>query len=431
MDFTQQKKFYNVDEGENAVATPVQGNILPQVLSHKGKLVNSKEYNEGPQDMDASESSGSEEREEEIVEDFKDMDGENDEDFIAAGSPKANKKKHEKRIARGSGKQSSSRKRKCEFCGTLETPMWRRGPTGKGTLCNACGVKWSLKFRKRAGKKTKQEKQHKHDDLPREQQRHSTRKKVPARKLGSLESKEEQSPQDYCCSHSPHSTRKRARLVDYDDSPILRKKQDVSMGSGDEDSFSDEDDAASSRLLGRLLNVVEVQLVEMRQIELVRRQISELRSELHSKEIIRQRQLEQQKTETLHELAAFRQQMLNGNTPHVEVSPKKIDEQALLDFIKNIRDQLGDIRATLGITLNPGLGNKLDHFQGELDDLQAKLDADFSALKVKAASDAISMEQFITAKEASIKSGLASLSKCAMEEFTTMNQILDRMEGSL
>jgi hypothetical protein len=429
MEFIQQKKFYNVDEGDDAVATSVPQHVLPQVPSLKESLVNPKDYNDV--DMDASESSGSDEREEEIVEDFKDMDGENDEDFIAAGSPKANKKKHEKRVARGSGKQSSSRKRKCEFCGTLETPMWRRGPTGKGTLCNACGVKWSLKFRKRAGKKTKQEKQHKHDDLPREQQRHSTRKKLPARKLGSMDSKEEQSPQDYCCSHSPHSTRKRVRLVDYDDSPVLRKKQDHSMGY--DDDSSDADDAASSRLLGRLLNVVEVQLVEMRQIELVRRQISELRSELHSKELIRQRQLEQQKTETLHELAAFRQQMLNGNATATqpELPHKKIDEQALLDFIKTIRDQLGDIRATLGITLNPGLGNKLDHFQSELDNLQAQLDADFSALKVKAASDAISMEQFITAKEASIKSGLASLSKCAMEEFTTMNQILDRMEGSL
>lgn len=30
----------------------------------------------------------------------------------------------------------------CEYCGTRETPMWRRGPNGCGTLCNKCGVKW-------------------------------------------------------------------------------------------------------------------------------------------------------------------------------------------------------------------------------------------------------------------------------------------------
>ncbi|CAO3596169.1 unnamed protein product [Absidia cylindrospora] len=32
--------------------------------------------------------------------------------------------------------------RKCIYCGATKTPMWRRGPGGAGTLCNACGVKW-------------------------------------------------------------------------------------------------------------------------------------------------------------------------------------------------------------------------------------------------------------------------------------------------
>lgn len=33
--------------------------------------------------------------------------------------------------------------RVCEVCGATQTPQWRRGPLGKRTLCNACGVKWS------------------------------------------------------------------------------------------------------------------------------------------------------------------------------------------------------------------------------------------------------------------------------------------------
>lgn len=37
--------------------------------------------------------------------------------------------------------QSGSVK-KCLYCGSKSTPMWRRGPQGAGTLCNACGVKW-------------------------------------------------------------------------------------------------------------------------------------------------------------------------------------------------------------------------------------------------------------------------------------------------
>jgi len=35
--------------------------------------------------------------------------------------------------------------RQCEFCKSTETPAWRRGPAGKGSLCNACGIKWRLK----------------------------------------------------------------------------------------------------------------------------------------------------------------------------------------------------------------------------------------------------------------------------------------------
>ncbi|CAI2165263.1 3073_t:CDS:10 [Funneliformis geosporum] len=33
-------------------------------------------------------------------------------------------------------------KKNCMYCGVKYTPMWRRGPKGPGTLCNACGVKW-------------------------------------------------------------------------------------------------------------------------------------------------------------------------------------------------------------------------------------------------------------------------------------------------
>ncbi|CAG8496653.1 9524_t:CDS:2 [Paraglomus occultum] len=37
---------------------------------------------------------------------------------------------------------SSSGSKRCAYCGSKTTPMWRRGPDGAGTLCNACGVKW-------------------------------------------------------------------------------------------------------------------------------------------------------------------------------------------------------------------------------------------------------------------------------------------------
>ncbi|KAJ3262258.1 dolichol-P-mannose synthesis [Boothiomyces macroporosus] len=32
--------------------------------------------------------------------------------------------------------------RRCSYCTTTSTPMWRHGPVGYDTLCNSCGVKW-------------------------------------------------------------------------------------------------------------------------------------------------------------------------------------------------------------------------------------------------------------------------------------------------
>ena len=37
---------------------------------------------------------------------------------------------------------SSSVQRKCAYCGTTSTPMWRHGPGDFTNLCNSCGVKW-------------------------------------------------------------------------------------------------------------------------------------------------------------------------------------------------------------------------------------------------------------------------------------------------
>eukprot|EP01110_Echinostelium_bisporum_P011966 TRINITY_DN6107_c0_g1_i1.p1 TRINITY_DN6107_c0_g1~~TRINITY_DN6107_c0_g1_i1.p1 ORF type:complete len:283 (+),score=61.27 TRINITY_DN6107_c0_g1_i1:127-975(+) len=48
--------------------------------------------------------------------------------------------------------------RTCEFCGSTNTPTWRRGPAGKASLCNACGIKWRLRKRLKKGD---QERNHK------------------------------------------------------------------------------------------------------------------------------------------------------------------------------------------------------------------------------------------------------------------------------
>ena len=33
--------------------------------------------------------------------------------------------------------------------GTLDSPEWRKGPSGPKTLCNACGLRWAKKEKKK------------------------------------------------------------------------------------------------------------------------------------------------------------------------------------------------------------------------------------------------------------------------------------------
>ncbi|KAJ0244381.1 GATA transcription factor 15 [Hirschfeldia incana] len=35
----------------------------------------------------------------------------------------------------------SDEKKSCAICGTSKTPLWRSGPTGPKSLCNACGIR--------------------------------------------------------------------------------------------------------------------------------------------------------------------------------------------------------------------------------------------------------------------------------------------------
>ncbi|CAL1386284.1 unnamed protein product [Linum trigynum] len=42
--------------------------------------------------------------------------------------------------------------KKCLLCGNDDTPMWRRGPKGGRTLCNACGIKYRKEEDRKNGK---------------------------------------------------------------------------------------------------------------------------------------------------------------------------------------------------------------------------------------------------------------------------------------
>ncbi|XP_043691643.1 GATA zinc finger domain-containing protein 9-like [Telopea speciosissima] len=43
---------------------------------------------------------------------------------------------------------SSEIVKRCAFCGKTETPLWRNGPNGRKTLCNACGIRFKKQEKK-------------------------------------------------------------------------------------------------------------------------------------------------------------------------------------------------------------------------------------------------------------------------------------------
>ncbi|KAL7151119.1 hypothetical protein ABFS83_04G009800 [Erythranthe nasuta] len=50
------------------------------------------------------------------------------------------------------GKNNSSPSLKsCSDCSTTKTPLWRGGPSGPKSLCNACGIKYNKKRRQLLG----------------------------------------------------------------------------------------------------------------------------------------------------------------------------------------------------------------------------------------------------------------------------------------
>ncbi|GKB33035.1 GATA transcription factor 15-like protein [Tanacetum coccineum] len=46
-----------------------------------------------------------------------------------------------------SGSESEEESKSCLDCKTTSTPLWRGGPDGPKTLCNACGIKYNKKRR--------------------------------------------------------------------------------------------------------------------------------------------------------------------------------------------------------------------------------------------------------------------------------------------
>jgi hypothetical protein len=115
---------------------------------------------------------------------------------------------------------------RCTGCGTTNTPLWRLGPEGPKSMCNACGIKWK---RKVSGKKKKKN-------------QHSSRETVEV-KIASI--------QDLDTDSLPISDSDENLLENLDSSPVRE-----GQGSGSEENTSEgnEDNTLTSAQLNAIMD---------------------------------------------------------------------------------------------------------------------------------------------------------------------------------
>ncbi|KAM0862362.1 hypothetical protein ACQ4PT_045310 [Festuca glaucescens] len=77
---------------------------------------------------------------------------------------------HQKVIRVASAAAAEGGRMCCVECRTTTTPMWRSGPTGPRTLCNACGIRYRKKRRQELGLDNKQQPQQQNQQQHEQQQ---------------------------------------------------------------------------------------------------------------------------------------------------------------------------------------------------------------------------------------------------------------------
>ncbi|GJE96612.1 hypothetical protein PsYK624_128110 [Phanerochaete sordida] len=83
------------------------------------------------------------------------------EDVVPASSRASNRRSSKESFSNGGGRGSGNPPvgvPKCSSCGVTHSPEWRKGPSGKKDLCNACGLRYARSRAKKEGGATRRRK---------------------------------------------------------------------------------------------------------------------------------------------------------------------------------------------------------------------------------------------------------------------------------
>jgi hypothetical protein len=374
--------------------------------------------------------------------------------------------------------------RSCAFCGTTNSPSWRKGPSGKGSLCNACATNWINRQRAIAQAKAKNEYKRvmsnvnaspgsrgKEKEREKEREFHQREGSDDDEKGMRDDNKERENYYcKYCdktwplsyfrnrqqfgahcsnCSRKrkprafgeepvtevrqrrPKKARRRSASPNDSGSPNYEDEEDLQDQKVDIISTEFEDTLTSSPssspsfekgLMERLLNVVENKLVEVNELEMIRKELQLMRSELLRREDKRQSRFDEVKNKIVNGMTELKSKMTEELTQKEEECKKEFEDmrdEVMVEFVLKERDIKSIIENASKNASAPQDDSserkeRNEVIQKHMQDLRASLDRRLDEIKKKMGMEVNEMEKLvedgITKCEESIQKQLSDLS---------------------
>jgi len=340
--------------------------------------------------------------------------------------------------------------RSCAFCGAKASPLWRKGPSGKGCLCHSCSSTWNNRQRAVAQAKAKNEykkvmgvgggaakKENSTSSSPdandEEDQRddgkerenyycrycdntwplnyfrnrqqfgahcsNCSRKRKP-RDEPNTDTRQKKAKKVHRPALSPKSGNSSYDEDDYPLPEIKNEESPIEHISVTSHSAPSSSTSFERGLMERLLNVVENKLVEVNELEMIRKELQLMKSELMRRENKRQLRLEEVKNRIVNGMNELRNKMTEELSHKEEESKKDLEDmkdQIMVEFLLKERDIKTMIDTMSGNvvhdTHNPPERNAA--IQKHLQEMRSSLERKLEQVRTKMGMEVGEMEKVV------------------------------------
>jgi len=202
-------------------------------------------------------------------------------------------------------------------------------------------------------------------------------------------------------------------------------------------SSSSEAEEAGNRLFGSLLNVVENKLVEVQELEEIRKEFSEWKESIEMREEQRQKNADATQNQIMDELQDFRKQIMSLLTTNEANMNSKLErvENEMHEVCRRtdmIKDELVDMKSLLSKELIAAFAAKIDGLETQMKSLQNKMEGNTEDIKTQLTQGMKQMKSTLVndfdLSEQRISADMSSLKKRSREESDVIKRQMDRMD---